>query len=51
MPMMEGTVQEDDYRTKVRFKDENLFKNLSFASSGSQRAGSANCGSGTQIWT
>jgi hypothetical protein len=27
---MEGTVQEDDYRTKVRFKDKNLFKNQSF---------------------
>jgi hypothetical protein len=38
MPTMEGTVQEDDYRTKVRFKDKNLLKNQSFASSGSQRA-------------
>ena len=27
---MEGTVQEDDYRTEVRFKDKNLFKNQSF---------------------
>ncbi len=37
MPTMEGTVQEGDYRTEVRFKDKNLFKNQSFASSGSQR--------------
>ena len=36
-PTMKGTVQEDDYRTEVRFKDKNLFKNRSFASSGSQR--------------
>ncbi len=27
---MEGTVQEDDYRTEVRFKDKNVFKNQSF---------------------
>ncbi len=27
---MEGTVQEDDYRTEVQFKDKNLFKNQSF---------------------
>jgi hypothetical protein len=27
---MEGTVQEDDYRTEVRFKDKNLLKNQSF---------------------
>jgi hypothetical protein len=26
MPMMKGTVQEDDYRTEVRFKDKNLLK-------------------------
>jgi hypothetical protein len=25
MPTMKGTVQEDDYRTEVRFKDKNLF--------------------------
>jgi hypothetical protein len=37
MPTMEGTVQEDDYRTEVRFKDKNAFKNQSFASSASQR--------------
>jgi hypothetical protein len=37
MPTMEGTVQEDDYRTEVQFKDKNLLKNQSFASSGSQR--------------
>jgi hypothetical protein len=30
MPTMEGTVQDDDYRTEVRFKDKNLLKNLSF---------------------
>jgi hypothetical protein len=38
MPTMEGTVQEDGYRTEVRFKDKNLLKNQTFASSGSQRA-------------
>jgi hypothetical protein len=38
MPTMEGTVQEDDYGTEVWFKDKNLLKNQSFASSGSQRA-------------
>ncbi len=27
MPTMEGTVQEDDYWTEVRFKDKNPFKN------------------------
>ncbi len=27
---MEGTVQEDDYRTEVWFKDKNLLKNQSF---------------------
>ncbi len=37
MPTMEGTVQEDDYLTDVRFEDKTLFKNQSFASSGSQR--------------
>jgi hypothetical protein len=36
MPTMEGTVQEDDYGTEVWFKDKNLLKNQSFASSGSQ---------------
>jgi hypothetical protein len=30
MPTMEGTVQEDDYRTEVRFKEKNLLKNQSF---------------------
>jgi hypothetical protein len=30
MPTMQGTVQEDDYRTEVRFKDKNLLKNQSF---------------------
>jgi hypothetical protein len=30
MPTMEGTVQEDDYRTEVQFKDKNLLKNQSF---------------------
>ncbi len=30
MPTMEGTVQEDDHRTEVWFKDKNLFKNQSF---------------------
>jgi hypothetical protein len=34
---MEGTVQEDDYRTEVRFKDKNLLKIKVFASSGSHR--------------
>jgi hypothetical protein len=33
---MKGTVQEDDYRTEVRFKDENLLKVKILASSGSQ---------------
>jgi hypothetical protein len=27
---MEGTVQEDDYRTEVRFKGKNLLRNQSF---------------------
>ncbi len=27
VPTIKGTVQEDDYRTEVRFKDKNLFKN------------------------
>jgi hypothetical protein len=36
MPTMEGTVQEDDYRTEVRFKDKNLLKIKVLASSGSQ---------------
>ncbi len=36
MPTMKGTVQEDDYRTEVRFKDKNLLKIKIFASSGSQ---------------
>ncbi len=30
MPTMEGTVQEDDYQTEVRFKDKNLLKNQGF---------------------
>ncbi len=34
---MEGTVQEDDYRTEVWFEDKNLLKIKVFASSGSQR--------------
>ncbi len=36
MPTMKGTVQEDDYRTEVRFKDKNLLKIKILASSGSQ---------------
>jgi hypothetical protein len=39
MPMMEGTVQEDDYRTGLKIKI--YLKIKAFASSGSQ-----NCGSG-----
>jgi hypothetical protein len=34
---MEETVQEDDYRTEVRFKDKNLLKIKVFASSCSHR--------------
>jgi hypothetical protein len=30
MPTMKGAVQEDVHRTKVRFKDKNLFKKLKF---------------------
>ena len=37
MPTMEGTVQEDDYQTEVRFKDKNLLKIKVFTSSGSHR--------------
>jgi hypothetical protein len=37
MPTMEGTVQEDDYQTEVRFKDKIYLKIKVFASSGSQR--------------
>ena len=37
MHTMEGTVQEDDYRTEVRFKDKIYLKIKAFASSGSQR--------------
>jgi hypothetical protein len=36
MPMMKRTVQEDDYRTEVRFKDKNLLKTKILAFSGSQ---------------
>jgi hypothetical protein len=35
MPTMKGTVQEDDYRTEVQFKDKNLLKIKILASSGS----------------
>jgi hypothetical protein len=35
MPTMKGTVQEDDCRTEVRFKDKNLLKIKILASSGS----------------
>jgi hypothetical protein len=49
MPTMEGTVQEDNYRTEVQFKDKNLLKNKSFASSGSQRVRIR--GPVTRIWT
>ena len=48
---MEGTVQEDDYLTKVRFIDKNLLKTKVFASSGSQRLGSGpKSGSGLNRW-
>jgi hypothetical protein len=51
MPTMKGAVQEDDYRTEVRFKDKNLFKIKILPPQVHREPGSANCGSGTRIRT
>ncbi len=50
-PTMEGTVQEDDYRTEVRFKDKIYLKIKALPPQVHREPGSANCGSGTRIRT
>jgi hypothetical protein len=52
---MEGTVQEDDCRTEVRFKDKNLLKNqsfflLRFTESPDPRIADPGLGSGLNRW-
>jgi hypothetical protein len=51
MPTMKGAVQEDDYRTEVRFKDKNPLKIKVLPPQVHKTPGSANCGSGTRIQT
>ncbi len=50
MPTMKGTVQEDDYRTEVRFKNTSKKKNVSLLRF-MQNPDPQYCGSGTRIRT